>query len=70
MSTITEDNLVEQPALEWLKGEGWDYIHANQLIPENEERESLSDVILKNRFFLKYIKNKSTHSQRHIKRSL
>ncbi len=45
MSTITEDNLVEQPALEWLKGEGWDYIHANQLIPENEERESLSDVI-------------------------
>ncbi|WP_297453099.1 type I restriction endonuclease subunit R [Persephonella sp.] len=50
MSNITEDKLVEQPALDWLEGEGWDYIHGSQLIPENQERENLSSVILKNRF--------------------
>ena len=50
MSVLSENNLVEQPALEWLKEEGWEYLHGSELIPEKGERDSLSDVILKRRF--------------------
>ena len=50
MSVLSENNLVEEPALEWLKEEGWEYLHGSELIPEKRERDSLSDVILKRRF--------------------
>jgi type I restriction enzyme R subunit len=48
--TLTEDYLVEQPAIEWLKELGYSYTHGSNLSPENEERESLRHVILKKRF--------------------
>ena len=48
--TLTEDYLVEQPAIEWLKELGYAYTHGSNLSPENEERESLRHVILKKRF--------------------
>lgn len=47
---FTEDYLVEQPAINWLKELGYDYIHGSELNPENRERESYRDVILKRRF--------------------
>ena len=48
--TLTEDYLVEQPAIEWLKELGYSYTHGSNLSPENEERESLRYVVLKKRF--------------------
>ena len=47
---LTEDYLVEQPAINWLKGLGYSYIHGSELCPENGERETYRDVILKKRF--------------------
>ena len=47
---LKEDYLVEQPAINWLKGLGYSYIHGTELCPENGERESYRDVILKKRF--------------------
>ncbi|MCM8772637.1 MAG: type I restriction endonuclease subunit R [Candidatus Omnitrophica bacterium] len=47
---LTEDYMVEQPAIEWFKEIGYSYIHGSDLIPDNEERESYRDVILKKRF--------------------
>jgi len=32
---LTEDYLVEQPAINWLKELGYDYIHGSELNPEN-----------------------------------
>ncbi|MBW9222264.1 type I restriction endonuclease subunit R [Methanothermococcus sp. SCGC AD-155-C09] len=47
---LNEDYLVEQPVINWLKELGYSYIHGSELCPENEERESYRDVILKKRF--------------------
>jgi len=55
MPLLTEDNLVEQPAINWFKENGYSYIHGSELSPENDERDSYRDVILKHRF-LKAIK--------------
>jgi len=48
---LTEGQLVEQPAINWLKEQGYFYIHGSELSPENQERESYRQVILKRRFF-------------------
>ena len=42
--------MVEQAAINWLKKLGYSYIHGSDLCPENEERDSYRDVILKKRF--------------------
>lgn len=47
---LTEDYLVEQAAINWLKGLGYSHIHGSDLCSENGERESYRDVILKKRF--------------------
>lgn len=47
---LTEDYLVERATIDWLKELGYSYIHGSQLSPENGERESYRDVILKKRF--------------------
>jgi len=47
---LTEDYLVERATIDWLKEFGYSYIHGSQLSPENGERESYRDVILKKRF--------------------
>ena len=47
---LTEDYLVEQPAINWLKGLGYSHIHGSELSPENGERESYRHVVLKRRF--------------------
>lgn len=47
---LTEDYLVEQPAINWLKGLGYSYIHGSELNPDNGERESYRHVTLKGRF--------------------
>ncbi len=47
---LTEDYLVEQPPINWLKELGYFYIHGSQLNPENGERESYRHVVLKKRF--------------------
>jgi type I restriction enzyme R subunit len=47
---LTEDYLVEQPAIDWLKELQYPYIHGSELSPENDERESYRDVVLKKRF--------------------
>jgi len=47
---LTEDYMVEQSAIEWLKDLNYTYVHGAELSPENEERESYRDVILNQRF--------------------
>jgi len=47
---LNEDYMVEQAAINWLKKLGYSYIHGSELCPENEERESYRDVILKKKF--------------------
>jgi len=47
---LTEDYLVEQPAIDSLKELGYSYVHGSELSPENEERESYRHVVLKKRF--------------------
>lgn len=49
-SHLTEDYMVEQSTINWLKELGYKHIHGSNLIPEFNERESYRDVILKNRF--------------------
>ena len=48
---LTEDYLVEQPAINWLKELGYSYIHGSKLSPENGERESCRDVVLRKDLF-------------------
>ena len=50
MAQLTEDYLVEQPAIEWLKAANYPYIHGSELSSERGERESDRDAILKPRF--------------------
>lgn len=47
-SPISEDSLVEQPALEHLRDAGWTYVHGSELAPEegSPERSRGSDVVL------------------------
>jgi len=47
---LTEDYLVEQSAINWLKEIGYFYIEGSALSPECGERESYKQVVLKNRF--------------------
>ncbi len=47
---LTEDYLVEQAAINWLKNLGYSYIHGSELSPENGERESYRHTVLKRRF--------------------
>lgn len=47
---LTEDYMVEQSAIEWLRNLKYSYIHGSELSPEKEERESYRNVILKKRF--------------------
>jgi type I restriction enzyme R subunit len=50
MAEFTEDFMVEQPVIKWLKGLDYSYVHGSELNPENQERESYRQVILKKRF--------------------
>jgi len=47
---LTEDYMVEKAAINWLKSLGYSYIHGSKLTPENGERDSFRDVVLKRRF--------------------
>lgn len=50
MAQLSEYDLVEKPAIEWLQSLGYSYIHGSELSPENDERDSYRHVILKKRF--------------------
>jgi len=50
MAQFTEDYVVEQPAINWLKELGYAYVHGSELSPENGERETYRHVVLKKRF--------------------
>ena len=50
MAELTEDYMVEKPAINWLKELEYSYIHGSNLSPENGERESYRQVVLKKRF--------------------
>jgi type I restriction enzyme R subunit len=45
---ITEDTYAEQPALEWLRGIGWEYVHGPSIAPDAlaQERATWDEVIL------------------------
>jgi type I restriction enzyme R subunit len=47
---LTESYMVENSAISWFKEIGYSYIPGSDLTPENGERESYRDVILKKRF--------------------
>ena len=47
---LTEDYLVEKPAITWFKEIGYSDIHGSKLIPDNGERESYRHCVLKKRF--------------------
>ena len=47
---LTENNMVEQPAIKWLKSQGYSYVHGSKLTPEEGERKYYRHVILKKRF--------------------
>ncbi|MEG2511517.1 MAG: type I restriction endonuclease [Bacilli bacterium] len=49
MNLGNEYTLVEKPAIDYLKSLGYSYIDGRKLTPENNERHSLSEVILPNR---------------------
>lgn len=50
MANLSENYLVEQPAINWLQSLGYSYIHGSELSPENGERDSYRQVVLKRRF--------------------
>lgn len=47
---LTEDYMVEQAAISWLKELGYSYVHGSELSPENGERPSYRHTVLKRRF--------------------
>ncbi len=49
-ANLTEEYMVENHAINVLKNLGYSYIHGSNLTPDNRERESYRDVILKKRF--------------------
>jgi type I restriction enzyme R subunit len=50
MSYLTENYLVEKPAINWFQDIGYSYVHGSYLIPDAGERESYRHCILKRRF--------------------
>ncbi|SNZ12042.1 type I restriction endonuclease subunit R [Hydrogenobacter hydrogenophilus] len=50
MAYLTENYMVENSAINWFKEIGYNYIHGSELTPDNNERETYRDVILKKRF--------------------
>ena len=50
MAQLTEDYMVEQAAINWLKELGYSYVNGYELSPEKEERDSYRHAILKKRF--------------------
>jgi len=50
VAQLTEDYMVEQAAISWLKELGYSYISGYELSLEKEERDSYRHVILKKRF--------------------
>ncbi|MEM1986556.1 MAG: type I restriction endonuclease subunit R [Nitrososphaeria archaeon] len=50
MAQLTEDYMVEQPTINWLKELGYSYINGYELSPDNQERDSYRDAILRKRF--------------------
>lgn len=51
MNILNENNLTEQPLIEWLKGQGYEYVYGPDIAPNqpSAERESFRDVVLKDR---------------------
>lgn len=51
MNPLNENNLTEQSLIEWLQGQGYDYVHGPVIAPgqPNAEREDFRGVVLKNR---------------------
>ncbi|WP_448587265.1 type I restriction endonuclease subunit R [Thermocrinis sp.] len=47
---LTEGYLVEQSAINWFKEIGYSYVHGSELTPDNQERESYRQCVLKKRF--------------------
>ena len=50
MPYLTENKLVEKPAINWFQEIGYSYVHGSYLIPDAGERESYRHCILKRRF--------------------
>jgi type I restriction enzyme R subunit len=50
VAELTEDYMVEQAAINWLKELGYSYVSGYELSPEKEERDSYRHAILKKRF--------------------
>jgi type I restriction enzyme R subunit len=50
MPYLTENELVEKPAINWFQEIGYSYVHGSYLIPDGGERESYRHCILKRRF--------------------
>lgn len=51
MNQLNENNLAEQSLIEWLKDQGYEYVHGSTIAPgqPNAEREDFRGVVLKNR---------------------
>lgn len=51
MNPLNENNLTEQSLIEWLQGQGYEYVHGSIMAPNqpNAEREDFRSVVLKNR---------------------
>jgi type I restriction enzyme R subunit len=50
MPYLTENYLVEKPAINWFQDIGYSYVHGSYLIPDAGERESYRHCVLKRRF--------------------
>ena len=50
MPYLTENYLVEKPAINWFQDMGYSYVHGSYLIPDGGERESYRHCVLKRRF--------------------
>jgi len=50
MPYLTENHLVEKPAINWFQDMGYFYVHGSYLIPDGGERESYRHCVLKRRF--------------------
>lgn len=51
MNPLNENNLTEQSLIEWLQGQGYEYVYGPAMAPNqpNAEREDFRNVVLKNR---------------------
>ncbi len=66
MNLGNEYTLVELPAIEYLISLGYEYIDGKKLTPENNERDSLNEVILTKRIFSSLKKINPTISDENI----